>query len=138
MMSDQALNAFWGGLLIISIIMAYPVAEKLNKKFQEQNPDCLPYLWGYFLGLAGIVINLGLAVASIAYSIVAEDGDIVVGIILGIIFLITAIPYYFTVKRRGWALVAATVLSAGMILWLTIIIWLASVPYIRKRWKELS
>jgi len=131
LISEQVFNALWGALLVVSIIVFIPLSERMNKKLLESTPQPQPYKWGFFLGLAGTLAYGGLGIIMLGYSLFAQDGEPLEGIITAILFALFVIPHVLTIKRKKWALILATISTINPI------VWIASISYIKKRWGEL-
>lgn len=109
---------------IVIILISLPTAFSLNTKQQQLNPSLLPYKWGYFTGVAGILSYVILAFLSISHDIYS--------IVFALIAFAAAIPFTFIIKRHKWAWIAGSILS------LNPIVMIFNYYYLKKRWGEMS
>lgn len=97
-----------------------------NRDMLERTPGKRRYQWGFFLGYSLIVIG----VASWAMVFVVERIEFrVLWSVLPTVVIATGV---FVVKRRRWAWIVATVLTANPLL------WIANYFYGRNRWDEFA
>jgi amino acid permease len=114
-------------MTLVCALIAIPLALLLDKKLHQKHPGAMPYKWGYYTGLMGMLTYGLLALMLLAYSIF--EGQEAYAVSIG--FLLATIPYFFILKRKRWAWVV------GIILLFNPILWIVNAVYARNRWKEM-
>ncbi len=136
------------GLLIYFVIVVVGsslIARRLEAKRRQAVPGTLPYTWGYFWGLAGLVSGCMFGVMGIlgvvgphkrlAYLAVVLHGDwrgpqnAAIDLVVAALFIPT---HYYVIRRKKWAWVMGTVTS------LNPVVWIINAIYGWRRWKEFA
>ncbi|MCB1087261.1 MAG: hypothetical protein KDM63_09470, partial [Verrucomicrobiae bacterium] len=95
-------------VLVAILIPSFIMAVILDIRRRRRNPGTLGYVWGYFLGSAGIYTgSIGLCVL---VSLVGEAyGDLTLRKILGAVMVFWLLPSIFVIKRRKSAWILLTI-----------------------------
>ena len=113
--------------LFILLLVALPaaiVSSELEARRKKRVGDTeLPYAWGYFQGVSGLLLGCW----ALVLAMFADDSGILV--LAGIVW---APSGYFVIKRRKWAWVLHTIASLNP-LW-----WIVNTIYGRNRWAEFD
>ena len=86
------------------------VARRLEKAQSPRPPGQLPFTWGYFCGVQGIVLG-GLGGLG---AFVSPEIDWVYGFLAVLLYGVSG---YFVIQRRKWAWITLTVFSFNFFLW---------------------
>jgi hypothetical protein len=113
---------------VICTLVAIPLSILLDRKLHERQPGAMPYKWGYYTGLMGMMTYALLALMLLSYSVLDGRQDYAVMLL----FVLAVIPYYYIIKRKRWAWVVGTILLFNPVL------WIIDAVYARNRWRELD
>tara|TARA_R100001039_G_scaffold33289_1_gene26731 strand:- start:5248 stop:5901 length:654 start_codon:yes stop_codon:yes gene_type:complete len=125
------MEVFWG-IVIVTLPFAIGAALYMDKRLHHNNPDALPYKWGYYNGWMGILVSVVYAViffvsAADAYGR-AADNYVSSGIFT---LVLGALSAGFVFRNRWW-----TVLS--IIVQFNPLLWIINGIYLKNRWNELG
>lgn len=115
------------GTLVVQlgiVAIAVPISFWLDKKLHEDTPSVLPYKWGFYIGVMGVITYGILAILA-----AAEGGG---GIIFAFFFGLCAYSFYCIIKREKWAWFVGTALTLNPAM------WFINYSYAKKRIDELK
>ena len=118
---------------LLALTVAWPLSISVGKKWDRQNPNKRPFMWGFFQSMCAM---LGLLVALLAIIGRNTTGSnnaarslleviSVWGAVLGVCGV-------FMFRRNRWAWVIGIVVSFNPVL------WIANGIYLANRWKEMA
>ncbi len=112
------------GLVVVSALIAIPIAFIHDKKLHAEQLSVRPYKWGYYIGYAGLIGS-----ALFTFYVVLFSAALALVLVISIP---EAISSYYIIRRKKWAWVLGTILSLNPIL------WIAHIFYGRNRWGEFG
>ncbi len=131
--------------LAIVVVGSSLIARRLEAKRRQAVPGTLPYTWGYFWGLVGLVAGslfgvLGVLsvaglhnrlsyLAAVLHGGSGEPHNPIIDLVVAALFMPT---HYYVIRRKKWAWVMGTVISLNPVVWIT------NAMYGRRRWKEFT
>ena len=128
-MNDDAI--FWG-ITIICLLISVPASFSMNESLHKKIPDVKPYAWGYYIGLIGALSGTAVGILQFVAASKTYGSRSDSFVLLGILFLVTAVVHFFIIKRNKWAWIV------GIILQLNPILWIINGIYLKNRWSEMG
>lgn len=114
--------------------MAWGIGVRKNDELLRSDPDAKPFVWGYTFVYALLWSSVSLALFVIGAFVLgeiryrAEDFAILILATCAVSIWVSV----YAIRRRRWALVTLTVLSASI--WY----WVINFFYLKNRWQELD
>ena len=109
------------------MVVAIPTSFYLDKRLHNRLPNVMPYKWGYYTGVMGLLLY---CMISLLFFIGAAVNSSEL-ILPAFFFASSTVPFVFIIKRYRWAWVV------GSILLFNPVSWIINFIYAKNRWNEL-
>jgi len=127
-------------LIILTLaVLSWVFATTANEHLAKNHPNALPFRWGYFYGIFGLMLyllligsNVALYTTAVSMSIEFTAAAMYLLVIQTTLAIINVVAHVMLLKRNRWGFVVATILS------INVIIYIVNAFYIKKRWAELK
>ncbi len=124
-MTSSEIQAFY---ILLVLVLALPISLAMGSSWASKNPDKMPFKWGYFQSLCGILGFIIAALALIGLFENEKDGALQFLCAIGIAYGITGI---FMFRRNRWWWIV------GILITLNPVLWIANGIYLSNRWREM-
>lgn len=118
--------------LVLVALPAALVSFVLEGRRKNASPKDLPYTWGFFQGMSGLLLGFYCVLLGGYLAAQGSISTISLAVPLLVYGAITGPAGYFVIKRRKWAWVVHTIASLNPV-W-----WIANSIYGRHRWDEFD
>lgn len=124
-MSPSEILTFY---ILLVFFLALPISLASGNSWANENPDKMPFKWGYFQSICCILGFIIAALALIGLFENENDGTLQFLCAIGIAYGITGI---FMLRRNRWWWII------GILLCLNPVLWIANSIYLSNRWREM-
>jgi hypothetical protein len=123
------MNAY---VLFLVSLPAALISFPLEVRRKKASPRDLPYTWGFYQGMTGVLLGGYCVIGAVVLSLSAGQGSTSGASFLLMLGSIWGVAGYFVIKRRKWAWVVHTIASLNPV-W-----WIANSIYGHNRWHEFD
>jgi hypothetical protein len=124
------MNAAYVLLVALPAALISFILEGRRKNEAAASP--LPFTWGYFIGMSGLLIGLYCGLAGVFVAFAGEKDRVAGAAALLLLAAVFGPAGYYAMKRRKWAWVMTTIVSCNPA-W-----WIANTVYGTNRWHEFD
>jgi hypothetical protein len=125
------MDIYWG-IVIVTLPFAIGAAVYMDNRLHENNPDALPYKWGYYNGWMALLMSAVYVViffesAADAYGRTADNY-----VSSGVMFIILGVISAGFIFRNKWWTIASIIVQFNPLL------WIINGVYLKNRWNEMG